>query len=480
MLKNIRRIAASEIVVDRDNRQRRELKDIPELKESIERLGVLQPIVIDAYNRLIAGERRLTACREIDPEYKVPYVLYDNLDDRTQAIVELEENLKRTNLHWQDHCLAVYKIHHLLIESGMSKSLSSTATYIGMTDSNVSRLVSVAEALLAGDARILKSDGISAAHNILRREQERARGNELNELMDVITDHEIRMEKGDTSDDEEDYTPNIQAGISPSVTAARSPQSSANAKADIVQGNFIEFCKEYDGKRFNFLHCDFPYGVGHGNSAQGGTASGRWEGYQDSEDVYWELCSALCSNLDKLLYPSAHVMFWFSMEYYMETIAFFNKHAPSLDIQAHPLIWHKTDNKGIVKDVERRPRNVYEAALIMSRGDRKIIQPVANVYGAPTRKEIHVSEKPEPVLRHFFRMFVDHYSEVLDPTAGSGTAIRVAACDRGAKRALGLELNPDFAAEAKTALVRKIGMEALSSSIGLKGETTDGYSDEEE
>ena len=48
-------------------------------------------------------------------------------------------------------------------------------------------------------------------------------------------------------------------------------------------------------------------------------------------------------------------------------------------------------------------------------------------------------------------MLVDEHSAVLDPTAGSGSAIRAAAT-AGAARYLGLEINPDFASAADEAL----------------------------
>jgi 16S rRNA G966 N2-methylase RsmD len=59
-----------------------------------------------------------------------------------------------------------------------------------------------------------------------------------------------------------------------------------------------------------------------------------------------------------------------------------------------------------------------------------------------------MSEKPEPMLSHFFRMTVDEYSRVLDPTAGSANAIRVAA-SRGASSVLGLEKDPEFFQRAR-------------------------------
>jgi DNA modification methylase len=54
-----------------------------------------------------------------------------------------------------------------------------------------------------------------------------------------------------------------------------------------------------------------------------------------------------------------------------------------------------------------------------------------------------MSIKPEPVLREFFRMFVDEFTTMLDPTCGSGTALR-AAEGLGAKRVLGIEIDKEF------------------------------------
>ena len=42
---------------------RRDLGNIPELAESIRQVGLLRPVLITSDNRLIAGRRRLEACK---------------------------------------------------------------------------------------------------------------------------------------------------------------------------------------------------------------------------------------------------------------------------------------------------------------------------------------------------------------------------------------------------------------------------------
>lgn len=54
------------------------------------------------------------------------------------------------------------------------------------------------------------------------------------------------------------------------------------------------------------------------------------------------------------------------------------------------------------------------------------------------------------MLRHFFRMFVDENSKVLDPTCGSGSALR-AAKSLDAEYVLGIEKDEGFAERATSA-----------------------------
>ena len=86
--------------------------------------------------------------------------------------------------------------------------------------------------------------------------------------------------------------------------------------------------------------------------------------------------------------------------------------------------------------------------MIASRGDRPIVRSVSNVFSGPTSKRIHMSEKPINMLTKFMEMFVDENTVMLDPTCGSGNAVRAAA-NRGAASVLGLEKIEEFYNAAK-------------------------------
>jgi hypothetical protein len=210
----------------------------------------------------------------------------------------------------------------------------------------------------------------------------------------------------------------------------------------MVLADFLTWFPDYDGPKFNFIHCDFPYGVGMHKSDQGaGQAFGT---YADDPKVYWRLLDGLAKAMENVVADSAHLMFWFSMDYYYETKGILE--GMGWKVNPFPLIWFKADNTGIIPDASRGPRRVYETALFASRGDRLLTQRGAtgNVFAGPGRgKSIHMNEKPVPMLRHFMGMFVDDYSLVLDPTAGSGNALKAAEA-LSANHVLGLERDEEF------------------------------------
>jgi DNA modification methylase len=183
----------------------------------------------------------------------------------------------------------------------------------------------------------------------------------------------------------------------------------------------------------------------HKSEQGSGSAHGT---YEDTPEIYWSLVDTLLAHLDNFCEESAHLLFWFSMDYYTETL---EKLSTRFSVNPFPLIWHKSDGSGILPDPNRGPRRTYETALFASRGDRKIVRAVSNSVASPIQRGRHMSEKPQAVLGHFFRMLVDSHSAVLDPTCGSGSAIR-AAVTAGAGRYLGIELNKEFADHADEVL----------------------------
>ena len=60
-------IEINSIIVNRDERQRQQLKEeqLEELADSIEAVGLIHPIVVTRERVLVSGERQLEACRRL-------------------------------------------------------------------------------------------------------------------------------------------------------------------------------------------------------------------------------------------------------------------------------------------------------------------------------------------------------------------------------------------------------------------------------
>jgi len=459
-----RRAPCASILVERDRRQRRAFTT-EDLKPSIAARGVLSPIIVeerpDGALALIAGERRLTASIELGlPD--IPIRLASELSPVEAQIIELEENLKRQDLSWQDQARAIAGLHALYQSDDPEWTQAATALAIGVTPSLVSMTLRVARDL--AQERIAGAPNLNAAHNMLARVDSRKLGDMASDIIAAgigIVTGAIGAFTGASAASAGSPVPGVAPGavgpaIAPGSGVLAPPPAVPIAMPppppeSILNESFLTWAPTYSGPKFNFVHCDFPYG----KNVFKGELSGRdkWLTYDDSPELYWELIDCFCANLDRFMAYSAHLMFWLSadIETLAATVQRFAERAPELTFQSKALIWHKTDNVGVLADPKRGPRHVYETALIASRGDRQIVKAVSDVYGSPTDKRHHHSTKSQPMLEHYFQMFVDETTTLLDPTCGGGSSLRAAEA-RGAASVLGLEIDPEHYANANSAL----------------------------
>lgn len=404
----------SSVVANRPDRQRRELTGIDELAESIHRTGLINPIVVTPEGVLVAGERRLTACLQLGWT-SIPVQFTTDLSDYELQTIELEENVKRVDLPWQDQCLAIARFHKLKATNEEDWNQEKTAAALGLTPGTITKHLSVAEEILNGNEKVATADKFSVARNIVERNTERRKTTALATADTAIT----------------------------SVLGLEDNNVSKEPVVPILNCDFHAFQEAYDGPRYNLIHCDFPYGINVADAPRQNSAI--TDHYEDSADIYWRLCDRLAGAMSNMVAESAHLIFWFSMDKYARTLWLLETMGWTVD--PYPLIWHKSDNAGVAPDPQRGSRRTYETAFFAIRGDRKLSQAgtKSNSFAYPGNRAdaIHVSEKPISVLRHFMSMVCDEYSLVLDPTCGSGNALKVG-LELKANAVLGLELSEEF------------------------------------
>jgi ParB/RepB/Spo0J family partition protein len=441
------RLRLDEIFVPRDERQRKQVST-KGLIESIRVRGVLQPIIVerhaapDGRHKLTAGERRYTASLELGLA-TIPVRFAEDLDPIESSIFELEENIKRADLPWQDLVRATEAIHQLYKSATPTWTQDETTEALGLTKGTVSIYLRVA-AEIAKTPKLAEASSVREVYNQIVRRDSRHQAEAMEAIfLPIGTPAPVMVEP---LHETLDGTP-VEAPAKGGSTTR--PATIINPSSSILQESFLFWAPKYTGKPFNFIHCDFPYGINVFEGPQAGAS--RHTAYSDSADIHTRLLETLLTNLDRVASGSCHIMYWYSNQHYDLIRRMVQELAPDLSIHVHPLIWVKSDGSGIASDPRRFPRHVYETCLLMSRGGRQIVRIVADAYSAPPDRDLHVHAKPEPMLRHFMTMLVDENTTMLDPTCGGASSLR-AAESLGANYVLGMDVDETIVGNARTAL----------------------------
>ena len=84
------KISITEIKIK--NRSREDMGDLTDLAESIQKVGLLHPVVIDSNHNLIAGSRRIAAFKKLGKSH-IPAITCSGLDEALEALLaERDEN----------------------------------------------------------------------------------------------------------------------------------------------------------------------------------------------------------------------------------------------------------------------------------------------------------------------------------------------------------------------------------------------------
>lgn len=137
-------------------------ESIAELAQSIQQVGLLQPLLVrkvdDGYE-LVAGERRLRAVTSLGME-KVACIVQQDIEDESSAMMALIENLQREDLHYLEEAQCYQK----LLE-----------TY-GLTQEELANRLGKSQSSIANKLRLLKlSDEVKAAMTEKRFSERHAR-----------------------------------------------------------------------------------------------------------------------------------------------------------------------------------------------------------------------------------------------------------------------------------------------------------------
>lgn len=392
-------------------RQRSEIKpgELLQLKQSIAAHGLIHaPALViekDQTHRLVAGGRRFEAMRQLHqegieftyqgaivPEGQIPYSTLGELSNVELAEVELEENILRADLSWQDETLAKKRIHELRLAANPDHKVIDTAREIvaakgDQPPSLISERLAVAESLIV--AEHLSDPMVMRA----RSRKEAAR---------IILDKFEDKIKG--------------AAILEDLKCRQSDNH------QIIRGDCLVELKKLPSGIVDTIICDPPYGM---NADKMG--KGEFHMYDDSPDSAAEICRAIITEGFRIAKPKAILFMFTDIDQFVSLRTFAAQQAWS--VWRYPLIWRKgTDGHspwgraGFIRTTEM--------LLFAVKGQKELVYPGGPDvldFKRPGRSErVHSAEKPVALLEHLIRISTLPGMTVLDPTAGSGPIISAA------------------------------------------------------
>lgn len=414
-------------------RQRKffDMERLQELSTSIQNIGLLHPIVVrhetDMSLHLVAGERRMKAIallhelnqtfkcdgKEI-PVGKIPYLMLADLTPDQIFEAELEENVQRDDLSWQEKAEAIKKLHNLRLQQhgefsaknpeGQTKAKTaeevtgrSTATQV------VSENLLLADNL--DDEDVAKAKSSKEALKIVKKKKEAEYRNMLADLTEV-------------------------------------PES----KHELFYCDCREGLALIEDESIHCIVADPPYGVEMQNA---GSQVQTKHTYDDSKGSAIELNEIIIKEGYRVLKPDSHMYIFCTIEY----AGYLMEYAEKVGFQPwpRPLIWDK-GGIGIAPDTNRGPRYSYETIIYLRKGDRycNALYNSVLAYSPDVHAKTHGAQKPVALYKDLLQRSILPGETILDPTCGSGPIFEAAELLQAV--AIGMERDKEFYNMAKLRL----------------------------
>lgn len=442
----MRFISLDKIVI-RAERQRQEFdpQALQDLVTSIETTGLMHPIVLRVEGNemvLVAGERRLKAMSQIYElggtfkcdgetviEGLIPYSNIGELSLLEAEEAELDENLKRKDLTWQEHAAAVARLHKLRSAQKVEAHERLISTDTGAVPPAMPEPQSYADTALE---LLGRSDGAY---------QDQVRKEIL--VSKHLTNPAVAKAK---SADEAFKILKKQEESARNVELARVVGATFNADLhQLFNTNCLEFMEKCaagpESEKFDVILTDPPYGMGADNFGDaGGKLTGIEHHYDDSYESWKDLMGLWTTLSYQVAKAQAHAYVFCDIDMFHELKAMMQK--AGWYVFRTPFINHKM-NSGRVPLPDQGPRRQYEIILYAIKGKKQTTHIYPDVISTSADENFsHGAQKPVALYQNLLQRSVRPGDRVLDTFAGSGTIFEAANSFKVS--ATGTELNPEY------------------------------------
>jgi site-specific DNA-methyltransferase (adenine-specific) len=427
----IHEVEVTDIVI-LPNRQRREFDAdaILELAGSISENGLIHPVVVRSDDEgqmiLVAGERRLKAIEyawefgdnEEDvegincgdhffPRPLVPCIYLGELDPLQAKEVELEENVRRTDLSWQEVSSARAELMNLRNAQAerdgtppptltdIVKEVSDAADPSAVI-SQVKQDIILARHL--SDPEIASAPSREKAFKALKRKEERQRNEALGAALD---------------------------------------SSTLLSMHQLLKGDCTQILPQMPAGQFDVILTDPPYGIGADEFGDSGGRAVGAHAYDDSPETWVKLVTCLAWEGFRVTKTEAHAYVFCDIDRFISLRVLFIQ--AGWRVFRTPLVWV---NPGAMRAPwpEHGPQRKYQLILFAIKGNKPVTKLYGDVIQCPTDPNLgHPAQKPVALLNDLLRRSSRPGDSILDPFVGSGSLYP--ACHEAKCKATGIEMD---------------------------------------
>ena len=409
-------------------RLRESYNNIDRLADSLAEHGLIQPIVLNEDHQLVAGGRRLKAAQLLGWT-DIAFTYKSTLDEAQLREFELEENVRREDMTWQERVKSIREIHKLRSRRAHISSepwgLRETGEMLGVSAASIHAALAVAKALEEPSSPVHNALGMKDALKILLQQKE-------NEGMQLLAKTSAQHAAARPNPSLNTGLASVIQPFDPSLlTDSSAEPDSTDVTIDlsriVKQGDCIALMKEMPDESVDHVISDPPYAIDMGMLDQANTGMlniGLVEATHQIKDNLI-LLDAFIAEAYRLMKPGGFCIFWIDITHFTTLLS--RCVAVGFTVQRWPLHWGK--NNGMNQAAGFNFTKASEYCVVCRKGNATLVNHQSKDWiclDKTSSDKLLFTEHPfsKPVLLWdwLYSAVTLRGQIVLDPFAGRGSS----------------------------------------------------------
>ena len=377
------KLPIEQIIIPRE-RLREDNGDLEALAESLTKYGLLQPVILDKSNNLVAGFRRYSAAR-LCGWSEVEVIYQGELTELQAREIELEENFARKDMTLAERIKSITELDRLKRDSDPNWTQEQTGAVVGIPRQRVN------EALQLGKMSELFPELLDAKN--------------LSQALSWMQ---------------------AKAGLAVRRLNVEGSADYTDLEPKIILGDSVEVIKSLPDGFIDAVITDPPFGIDYDKRSEGEV--GSLSAYVDDKDSYLRLLS-MAPDLYRVIKPNGWLIWFLGISWYERARDTFR--AAGFTVDELPVVWDRSGGRTFTTRPDRYFTRGYDLALHCLKGNPQIVQRgKSNVLRidpvTQSERELLV-ERPVELYQELIRRLTLPGEKVADFFVGSGSCPAAAA-----------------------------------------------------